>query len=55
MTTTEQMKKKALRKTDKAMNTQNKGDKTQPSEHIKKTRLTSQEKQHIVYSEEEEN
>ena len=55
MTTTEQMKRKALRKTDKAMNTQGKGDKAQPSEHIRKTRLTSRDKHHIVYSEEEEN
>ena len=55
MTTTEQMKKKALRKTDKAMSTQSKGVKTPPSEHIRKTRLTSRDKQHIVYSEEEEN
>ena len=55
MTATEQIKKKALRKTDKAMNTQSKGDKTQPSEHIRKTRLTSWDKQLIVYSEEEEN
>ena len=53
MTTTEQMKKKALRKTDKAMNTQSTGDKTQPSEHIRKT--ISRDKQQIVYIEEEEN